>query len=139
MGYNIELFAIKDSKWKPHVIKVIYDRPGAWNQLEGLPDWLHEAAYEWLSSYGEEYGKKVIVFRSRYILPTLLAHFGTGEPHLAVSLNKRDSKSLAKVLQKMLKKKVTNKGETITGELKESVDKMIKSLLSGKTHFLYIG
>lgn len=137
MGYNIELFTIDDSRWKPHTIKVIYDRP-KFNDLEGVPDWLNEAGWEWLGPYGKDYGKEVVIFRNRYILSALLDHFGTGEPHLAVSLNKRDSKRLGKALQKILKKYVNKYGDTISGDEKP-LSKMIKSLTKGKHHYLYIG
>jgi len=142
MGYDIELYTI-DSKndyigKKGYILKETLENKDSVMASRNLQEWVYEACWEWLHVLTNSL-PKVVDFRSRYVLPTVLKHFKTGEPHLVVTLNVRESKSLAKSLERMLDKPVNSKGEFIGGELEEVVEKMIRSLKSGKRHLLFVG
>ena len=142
MGYDIELCTI-DKKHdyigkKGYVLKELAENKDSMMRGRDQQEWVYEAAGEWIYALTNSL-PNVADFRSRYVLPTVLKHFKPGEPHLTVTLNVRESKSLAKSLERMLDKPVNSKGEFIGGELEKLVEKMIRSLKSGKRHLLYVG
>ena len=142
MGYDIELYTIDKKNdfigKKGYVLKEILENKDSMMRGQNVDEWVYDACGEWIYALCNSL-PNVVDFRSRYVLPTVLKHFKTGEPHLTVTLNVRESKSLAKSLEKMLKKPVNSKGELIGGELEKLVKKMIRSLKSGKRHLLYVG
>jgi len=142
MGYDIELYTIdKKNDYigkKGYVLKEILENKDSMMRGQNVDEWVYDACSEWIYALCNSL-PNVVDFRSRYVLPTVLKHFKTEEPHLTVTLNVRESKSLAKSLEKMLKKPVNSKGELIGGELEKLVKKMIRSLKSGKRHLLYVG
>lgn len=142
MGYDIELYTINERNdyigKKGYILKETLENKDSMMGSRNLQQWVYDAASEWIYALTNSL-PNVADFRSRYVLPTVLKHFKTGEPHLTVTLNVRESKSLAKSLERMLDKPVNSKGEFIGGELEKLVKKMIRSLKSGKRHLLYVG
>ena len=142
MGYDIELYTINERNdyigKKGYILKETLENKDSVMGSRNLQEWVYDACGEWIYALRNSL-PNVVDFRSRYVLPTVLKHFKTGEKHLTVTLNVRESKSLAKSLERMLDKPVNSKGEFIGGELEKLVKKMIRSLKSGKRHLLYVG